>query len=188
MSSLVTSISNRIREWVCLKYMSYLWFYCCVFLSIASCAGRQSVGPANPQKPSVGLYRITERSCEYSDPGVMEECSRTDYVELVKGTFYGIGENDTALVFWQRGAEPTYSASDLGGRFGKNDEYVIQDIPPSKKEWLVVKEGIVKEYNFFWIRKTVSKQEKDRTRFVLKRVVRTPELNKLLAYPPLIED
>jgi hypothetical protein len=177
--AVVASISANPRE----HLRIFLWFvYAAITALTGSCAGRQSLIKEVPKDPPIGLYQVIERTCQYL-PGTSEECHRIQYVELVRGTFYGIGEKEIALVFWIQGGDPTYVAFKLRGHFIDDHTYLIDEVPSSKKEWFVIYEGSISEYSFIKTRNTSNNSEVDKTHLRLKRVSRTPELNRLLAYP-----
>ena len=62
----------------------------------------------------IGLYEITDRSCEVSE-SALDECNKTQFIELVKGQFFGIKNNEIALVMWRgdKGEELLYQARKL---------------------------------------------------------------------------
>jgi hypothetical protein len=158
------------------------FFYVGTIVSMTSCgAGHSKIG-SFPKEPPLGLYQVIERTCQYP-PGSTDECQRVQYIELVRGTFYGVEENEAALVFWTQGNEPTYTAFKLRGRFINDREYLVSERPDLERETLLINGDSVSGYLFVKYRNPGIGSEATKNQYVLKRINRTPSLNKLLAYP-----
>ena len=48
----------------------------------------------------VGLYQVVDRQCEITD-GPYNPCQGIRFIELIQGTFSGIGPDQVALVMWR---------------------------------------------------------------------------------------
>jgi hypothetical protein len=156
-----------------------------VIALLLGCAGQPSMhGNATAGLP-LGLYAVTARSCE--NPGEMaDDCPLIRYVELVKGTFFGVTPEQTALVLWlasgASNAGFTYGAGPMRGHFVSREEYVVNEYPDAR-EWLRLDRGAVLEYGLIIFRTAERKTVLKRTRLTLKRVERTPEINRQMPYP-----
>jgi hypothetical protein len=65
-------------------------------LVLISCS---SIG-VKRQYDYIGLYEIIERECEVA-VAFLDDCKNTKFIELVKGQFSGVKNNETAIVFWR---------------------------------------------------------------------------------------
>ncbi len=159
-------------------------------LSVAlspGCAGQQAVAAGEMGRLPLGLYQVVQRECAYPT-GAPEDCTQTQYLELVKGLFEGVGEDETAFVTWlapSPSQEHTYVARDLReGRFASDGEFVLED-DALGREWLLIRQGAVTDYYFLRHgRETPHGGMAGRTHLVLKPVQRHGELKRLLALPP----
>lgn len=152
---------------------------------LAACTARLPSRDSQLDQPAAGLYEVVGRQCA-TPPDEPEDCSRTQYVELVLGTFFDVRPEELAFVVWLAGSREasnyTYNAGRLRGRFVDENTYVL-DETPREREWLVLDHGVPQKYDF--VRYT-SEQRTDKdasTRLELKRIARTAELNRRLPYP-----
>jgi len=91
----------------------------------------------------IGLYEIVNAKCEI-DEGAYDPCKGTLFFEILKGQFYGIGDDDLAYVFWSGdskvGGELTYESSKI------SEESAISS---EGKFWLNKDEGSEEYLSFF---------------------------------------
>lgn len=163
-----------------------IWIKCCLIIILLGCSNQMSISNRNAKSLPLGLYEVTEHECQYP-VGVPEDCSQTQYIEIVKGVFYGIGRNETALVFWM--AENSthrheYTARDLRrGLFVNAYEFVVED-DAFGKEWFVTRDGVITDYYFIrHNRQNPHGNLAGRTHLVLHKIPREGKLNNLLPYP-----
>jgi hypothetical protein len=114
------------------------------------------------------------------------------YVELVKGTFYGVPPDATALVVWlaaERAAEDyTYDARQLRGRQVDAQTYTV-DRTELDEEWLRVEDGVLSEYGSERYRSAARSEVSARMKLKLHPVPRDRQLAQRLQYPePIAND
>jgi hypothetical protein len=141
---------------------------------------------SNAENFRLGLYKVTSRICE-NPRKLSHDCPDTQYIELLKGTFYGVSPEQTAFVVWMA-SEPaaedyTYNAGPLRGHFVKPGEYVIYETPHSKAWITVSSAGVIREYWFVYFDSDARKKVLKRTQLTLMPVPRDDRLNRLLVYP-----
>lgn len=129
---------------------------------------------------------MVERECDYPS-GVPEDCSRTQYLELVKGVFYGIGKEETAFVTWladNPDSQHGYVTRDLRRGFFLNaHEFVVKD-DASSKEWFVFNGDTITDYYFIrHNREELYRNMAGKTHLTLEQVPRRDQMNRLLPYP-----
>lgn len=156
-----------------------------VIALLLGCAGQPRMHGSASEGLPLGLFAVTARSCE--NPGKMaDDCPSVRYVELVKGTFFGVAPEQSALVLWlASGASNsgfTYGAGPLRGHFVSREEYVVNEYPDAR-EWLRFDRGGVREYGLIIFRSAERKTVLKRTRLTLKGVERTPEIDRQMPYP-----
>lgn len=75
----------------------FLLFYM-AFMSVLTCF---SCSPSHYNlEKQVGLYQVVDRQCEVTE-GLYNPCQGIRFIELIKGTFHGIGPDQVALVMWR---------------------------------------------------------------------------------------
>ena len=99
----------------------------------------------------IDLYEVTERVCEVPDIA-KDECNNTRFIELVKGQFFGVKNNEVAMVMWRgdEGEELLYQARKLDPI---TDDMIISGVSyisnkESEKETLSFSNGVVTRYKF----------------------------------------
>ena len=171
-----------------LKYYVVISMACGITaLLLSGCANQQTARDQRAELLPLGLYKVVARECSYP-PGVPEDCSQTQYLELVTGVFYGIGEGEIALVAWlaeNPSLEHGYTARDLkGGKFVNAQKFVIED-DAIGKAWLVTRNGTITDYFFVrHARQTPHGEMAGKTHLTLSRTPRTTETDRLMPYPP----
>jgi hypothetical protein len=159
----------------------------CIFAS--GCGSQQQVSHKSEDQPPVGLYEVTHRVCE-KPPGDPSSCPITQYIELVRGNFYGIGPNETAFVLWlateRDSSNYTYEARPLRGARVAAEMYVIDEYP-GVKEWLTLEHGAIRGHSFLAYRAGSKDEVLVRSQLSLRAVSRTPEINQRLPYPGAAE-
>ena len=160
-------------------------------MQLLGCSSQRLAPEQKAEQLPLGLYKIIGRECAYQ-PGAPEDCSQSQYLELVKGVFYGIGNDEVALATWLAESptqEHGYIVRDLrGGKFVSANEFVIKD-DVIVKSWFVVDSGTITDY--FFVRKarqTPHGEMAGKTHFTLSRTPRTAEIDRLLSYPPPSEE
>ena len=159
---------------------------CCLIVILLGCANQMSTSDRNVKSLPLGLYEVIERECKYP-VGVPEDCSQTQYIEIVKGVFSGIGRNETALVFWlaeNLTDRHEYTARDLRrGLFINAYEFVVED-DAFGKEWFVLRDGVITDYYFSrHHRQNPHGNLAGRTHLVLHKTPREGKISSLLPYP-----
>ncbi|MDB4975946.1 MAG: hypothetical protein JWN48_4287 [Myxococcaceae bacterium] len=168
-----------------LPWASMTVLLACVALGLA-CVRRSVVSTPHDSAPAPGLYEVVERVC--SKPAWVPEssCSRTQFIELVRGTFHGVRPDQIALVVWSAddpaASDYTYSARPLRGHYLDAGAYLVED-GPLAKEWLLVEADLVRELHHQRYRVDSNKEVIADTRLQLRRVERSAELAQRLAYP-----
>ena len=169
-----------------LKFTIAVCIGCCLTALLPGCVGQRSASGQEPVKLPLGLYKVIERECSYA-PGVPEDCSKTRYIELVKGIFYGIDKDEIAFATWmasEPAQEHDYMARDLRqGRFVNAQEFLVED-DARAKEWFVIKDGTITDY--FFTRRARQGSHEDmagKTHLTLTPVPRTSETDRLVPYP-----
>jgi hypothetical protein len=169
-----------------LKHSTTGWIECCLVVILLGCANPIVNSDRSTELLPLGLYKVVDRECRYS-AGVPEDCSRTQYIELVKGVFYGIGKSEIALVTWlaeNPSLQHEYAAQDIRrGLFVNAHEFVVQD-DAFGKEWFVIRNGSITDY--FFVRHNRQNPHGDlagRTHLVLSKIPRGTKIDRLLPYP-----
>lgn len=100
-----------------------------MLFSFIACAG----GKVKQNDNIIGLYEIIDRQCQVS-AAAQDECNNTKFIELVKGQFYGIKNNETAIVMWRgdKGEELLYQARKIK---------LLEDINTASKEIVISSSG-----------------------------------------------
>jgi len=144
---------------------------------------------ARPAQLREGIYQVVAQSCPISRGG-RAECSTVQYIELVRGRFYGVPDNGLALVEWQAGAhdadEYTYQARPLRGHARDAREYVIDEVEDDlyrTREWFVVKDDIPTEYYLEKRSANLESQAISSVHLKLAPVTRDARLRQKLPYP-----
>jgi hypothetical protein len=155
-------------------------------LFLMSCAGRSSTSGIGPEQLPLGLYEVTKRDCSYP-PNIPEDCSQTQYLELVKGAFRTFDKNEVAFATWLSDSSEqvfTFNVRDLThGRWTDAHEFLIED-DSFGKEWFVIRNGEITEYFFLrYPRKSPVGDMAGKTHLFLKRIYRTDKINRMLHYP-----
>ncbi len=140
-------------------------------LSFAACAGDK----VNHKNNFIGLYEITDRQCQVS-AAALNECNNTQFIELVKGQFYGIKNNETAIVMWRgkKGEELLYQARKIKQFDGINPtgKKIIISSSASEIESLKLLDGLVAEYSIKFTQVVKSKTQPAYIHYTLKSVKR----------------
>jgi hypothetical protein len=169
-----------------LKYLIAIMFVCSVAALFVGCAKQQPAHLKGTEILPLGLYQVLERECSYP-AGAPEDCSQTQYIELVEGVFHGIAEDQLAFVTWLA-VNPTlehdYVARDLAhGRFTSAGEFLLAD-DEYGKEWFVIEDGRVIDYYFVRkARQTAHGSMAGKSHFTLRHTPRNTEIDRLLPYP-----
>jgi hypothetical protein len=141
---------------------------------------------SNAENFRLGLYKVTSRKCQ-NPIKMSDDCPRTQYIELVKGTFYGVSPEQTAFVVWMASKpaaeDYTYNARPLEGRFVKPGEYVIDETPEFKEWFTVSSAGVIREHWFVYFDSAARKTVFKRTHLTLTPVSRDDQINRLMVYP-----
>ena len=152
-----------------------------LFLALESCA----VLDTTQNKSVLGLYRVSERVCKVPE-AYKNDCEATRFVELVKGQFYGVANNEIAFVNWQgsEGEALSYQARNISK---KNKSINSQDMiliskTKTENEFLTVKNGIVVEY-VFKINNPLSKVGAREYRYTLIPANRSDTPENRMNYP-----
>ncbi len=168
------------------KYSIARWIACCVVLLSTGCAGTQEAAGQRTEPLPLGLYQVVERQCVYAPGERKDYCSRTQYIELVKGVFYGFDKDQVAFVAWQAEnplQQHEYVARDLlRGSFPLPGEFVIEE-NEFGKEWFVIQDGAITDYFFVSHPGQTSAGMAGETHLSLQRVRRNADIDRLLAYP-----
>jgi hypothetical protein len=150
------------------------------------CVGMQQPAEQDIATVPLGLYKVVGRECSYAE-NAPEDCSWTQYIELVKGVFYGIGKDEVAFTTWLAetpSEQHDYIARNIRhGSFVNANEFVIEDNEHGK-EWFIVENGVITEYYFVRHSWQVPRGTPGKTHLSLKSVQRNAELDRLLSYPP----
>lgn len=123
----------------------------------------------------IGLYEITERQCNVPD-NALDECTNTKFIELVKGQFYGIKNNETAIVMWRgnKGEELLYQArkiEQLSTEKQLSDKIIISNTE-TDDERLNIVNGLVSEYSLKINKKSASDTKPTEIKYSLRPVKR----------------
>jgi hypothetical protein len=166
----------------------------CWFLLVAStvlatdgCAGTPTIHERGFLRE--GIYVVTSRTCEGARDEQIE-CSRTRYIELVQGKFYGVAKDQLALVDWMAldaAAGPyTYEARPLRGHYRHPNQYVVEVVHDEQydaQEWLVLDDDLPLEYLFRRTPSAAAAGDSVSVRFKLSPVPRSAALARLMPYP-----
>lgn len=156
------------------------------FLAAANVKAVTVVAP-NTENLRPGLYKVTSRVCQ-NPIKMSDDCPFTQYIELVKGIFYGVSPKQTAFVVWMASKpaaeDYTYNARPLRGHFVKPGEYVIDETSQDKEWFTVSSAGVIREHWFVYFDSDARKKVFKRTHLILTPVSRDARMNRLLVYPP----
>lgn len=149
------------------------------------CAGGQPIREQYPERVPLGLYKVMKRECAYP-PDVPEDCSKTQYIELVKGVFRSVQMGEIAFATWlseNPATEHLFNVRDMRqGKFLNEGEYVIENSPLGK-EWFIIKHGTITDYYFVRnARETPMGNMAGKTHLTLQIIARTKEINRILRY------
>lgn len=154
----------------------------------AGCAG--VAGKDEQATLPLGLYQVVSRECVYA-LGAPEDCSRTRYLEFAQGVFRSLPATAPGMATWladDPAGEHVFNIRDVSrGHFVAPGEYVIAD-GPLGREWLTVQDGEIRTYHFVrHARQTPQGEMAGHSLLGLRRVERTPALDRLLPYPPAVD-
>ena len=134
----------------------------------------------------INLYKVTERLCEVPDVA-MEECNKTQFIELVKGQFFGVKNTDVALVMWRgdKGEELLYQARKLDPI---TDDMIISGVSyisnkTSENESLRFSNGVVTQYKLEIMPPDKGSQKVRKIHYTLKPVKRGLLTDFRMNYP-----
>ena len=142
-----------------------------MLFSFIACAG----GKVKQNDNIIGLYEITDRQCQVS-AAALDECNNTKFIELVKGQFYGIKNNEIAIVMWRgdKGEELLYQArkiKQLEDIKAASNKIVISN-SDAETESLKLVDGQVAEYSIEFSQVGKSKVQSAFIHYMLKPVKR----------------
>lgn len=145
--------------------------------ALASCSSRPSA-----IEEHIGLYAISESSCEVPQDA-FDPCASTRYLEIVRGRFSGVQDDQLAYVFWS--GEPAqdpalqYSATPIAEQASRaisDDRFQLTD-DADAQEYLLFSAGRLSGYQ-------ASYAAGSRTiRYELEAVRRSDLGNVRLVYP-----
>jgi len=139
-------------------------------LSFVACAGDKV-----KQNIIIGLYEIIDRQCQVS-AAALNECNNTKFIELVKGQFYGVKNNETAIVMWRgaKGEELLYQARKIKALEGLSpaSKKIVISLDDSESESLKLIDGRVTEYSIKFSQSVKSKTQPAFIHYTLKPVKR----------------
>lgn len=158
-----------------------------VSLAVVSCAARQTGGlRPSDALPPLGLYRVVDRRCEnpLNEP---QNCMRIAYVELAHSKVAHLAPHPAVLIFWlapdDAQSDFTYETWPVYGRFTSPDKYLLHD-EGSVRDWLVVREGAIHEYDLEAFQTDQRREIRVRSRLSLEPIPRTPDLDRRLQLVP----
>lgn len=137
------------RTWRRLRGIGPASRFCGLLLltALASCSSRPSVIDDH-----LGLYAISESSCEVPQDA-FDPCASTRYLEIVRGRFSGVQDDQLAYVFWS--GEPAqdpalqYSATPIAEQASRaisKDRFQLTD-DADAQEYLLFTRGRLTEYH-----------------------------------------
>jgi hypothetical protein len=161
-------------------------------LFVFACASHQT--GAHSVALAEGTYRVVARTC---DGGEVEKatCNWIRYIELVRGKFHGVSDEELAIVQWigvDAEAGPyTYNARPLRGH-AQGDQYIIDEIVQSAseaREWFELENGRAIAYRFQKHSKGGAGNSAVSFALQLSPLVRDAALAERLPYPePLLDE
>lgn len=142
--------------------------------ALASCSSRPSA-----IEEHIGLYAISESSCEVPQDA-FDPCASTRYLEIVKGRFSGVQDDQLAYVFWS-GELPQlqYSATPIAEQASRaisDDRFQLTD-DADAQEYLLFSAGRLSGYQASYA------AGKRTIRYELEAVRRSDLGNVRLVYP-----
>jgi len=167
------------------KMMTYLSFLAIILpcFVLVSCA----VNESPKSQHVIGLYQVDNRICEVPEQ-YKNDCQSTKFIELVKGQFYGVKNNEIAFVNWQddNTEELSYQARNITKKNKSFDPQSIIVISKTEtdNEYLKVENGYVVEYVL-----SISKPTKDAEKitreykYTLSPVIRSEIPDYRMNYP-----
>jgi len=99
--------------------------------------------PEEAREVPQGLYRVTARRCNFA-PGAPEDCSRVQYMELVRGERVERPELDRVLITWlarEPSSESEYNVRDLTERRWVGDAQLMLVDDAQGREWFELRGG-----------------------------------------------
>ncbi|MDB4973064.1 MAG: hypothetical protein JWN48_1405 [Myxococcaceae bacterium] len=157
-----------------------------LFVGLVACAHRspQRVETvADRDEPALGLYVVD--SYEVSNPLDLPEkwWEQTRYVELSRGPFFNTPNGQTAIVFWTEpsteGERFFYRAHELRGHF-EGSLFVGPEDPLGRQSLMVDDTKSLVRLHHERFRSDTNHEVVVDVVFKLRRVERTPELDRLL--------
>jgi hypothetical protein len=146
-----------------------------VFLLLMSLSFVACAGDKVKQNTIIGLYEITDRQCQVLLVA-LGECKSTKFIELVRGQFYGIKNNETAIVMWRgdKGEELLYQARKINqfNDVKPTSKKIIISADGAETESLILVDGIVIEYVIKFNQAGKSKEQSAFIQYMLKPVKR----------------
>ncbi len=140
----------------------------------------------------IGLYRLTDKKC-YQLEGEYNPCKADQYIELVRGHFYGIADSELALVFWRGDLNDPdvkhdllYSARKMSNHkqvpYSDNKVWLTKEATPnlSESEYFLIHEKNLTEYSY--IRKSNGQLMRG-IHYKLERVKNDSSIRYMLKYP-----
>ena len=116
------------------------------------------------------------------------------YLELVRGRFHGVAQDELALVEWSAvAADATdyiYNARPLRGAMDGPRKYVIEELNDGQfavKDWVAIDDGVATSYQFEK-RSIADSSPASHVVLQLTPAARDEQLNRLLAYPEPVRD
>jgi hypothetical protein len=175
--------------------MTMRWLYRGLFLVgivfALACAGRQH--SEQTLSPREGVYAVVSRDCD-GPVDENQDCDRVRFIELVRGKFHGVLNNQLAIVEWLGEKETgplIYQARPLRGRMTGADEYLIdaaKDDESEARESFLLAGDVPKEYRCQRQETRAAARTTIRTSFRLALVARDAVLAKRAPYPPPVTE
>lgn len=148
----------------------YLITVVVITLGSFSCTGKT----VKQQYSYIGLYEIKTRQCHVPDIS-LDDCKKTKFIELVKGQFFGIKNNEVAVVMWRgdSGGELLYQARKIEQTSAAhlNDVITISNTG-TVAESLKLVDGVVSEYSLVISKTANSSTTTNNITYTLKPVKR----------------
>lgn len=152
-------------------------------LVLVNCA--EDVAPQSQHV--IGLYQVDTRVCEVPER-YKNDCQATKFIELVKGQFYGVKNNEIAFVNWQddNSEELSYQARNISNKNKLIDDQSIIIISKNEtdNEYLKVEQGYVVEYVLSISESTKDAEKSTREyKYTLSPVIRSEIPEYRMNYP-----
>jgi hypothetical protein len=156
-------------------------------LAIVGCAGQHKLAtPKTDALPPFGLYRVTSESCE-NPAQEPQGCEPIQYVEVTRSSVAHLARHPAVLIFWiapdDAQSEYTYQTWPVYGRFVSSEMYLLHD-EGAVRDWLIVRGGLLHEYDFEAFETDRRQKIRLRSRLSLQRIARTPEIDNRLQLLP----